>query len=241
MSDKKKTGPKYIAVTEGDSTWLLLDKARVNHPHLEKARITLAYRADWKADKDGLRTLGKCKKVSAVEKLFHGWDFVIILNHDVWVSKMLTEPQRLAILDHELCHAQVVEDKDGATVTDHEGRPKWRCRKHDLEEFRDIVKRHGIYKQDILDFCKAAMERQGQPLLAAEKMPDHDPETGEIREGIASVATPLLEAVRNLCPSGKDGFDSVEIECNGQKVTMDATTRENANKELKRRGVRAKG
>jgi hypothetical protein len=246
MSDKKKTGPKYISVTEGDSTWLLLDKARMHHPHLAEAKITLAYRRDWKADKDGLRTLGKCKKVSAVEKLFHGYDFVIILNFDVWMSEVLDEKKRLAILDHELCHAQVVEDKDGATVTDHEGRPKWRCRKHDLEEFRDIVNRHGVYKQDILDFVKEAMEKMGQPLLDADRQPvgvtlpehevaDADPETGEIREGIASVETPLLKAVRDLCPSGKDGLDSIEIECGGKKVKLDAGTRANANKELARR------
>ena len=181
---KKQKGPQYLEVTAADSTWKLLAKARVHHPHLEEARITLAYRKDWKADKDGLRTLGKCKKVSAVEKLFHGFDFVIILNADVWLSTMLTEKQRLAIMDHELCHAQVSEDEDGNALTDHDGRPKWRCRKHDLEEFRDIVDRHGVYKQDILDFVKSAMERMGQPLLDSEKqpeVPDHDPETGEVR------------------------------------------------------------
>jgi hypothetical protein len=104
------------------------------------------------------------------------------------MSEVLDEKKRLAILDHELCHAQVVEDEEGNTATDHDGRPKWRVRKHDLEEFREIVARHGIYKQDILEFCKTAMERMGQPLLSRETIPDHDPETGEILENVKRVS-----------------------------------------------------
>lgn len=165
----KKKHAKYVQPDSTDVVWALLADARKFHPHLEEAQITVAYRKDWRADKDGIRTLGKCKKVSAVEKIFHGFDFVIVLNHDIWVSDMLDAKKKLAILDHELCHAQVKLTEDDEPIVDHNGKPEYRCRKHDLEEFREIVERHGLYKADIVAFVRVALERTQQPLLTDAK------------------------------------------------------------------------
>lgn len=47
------------------------------------------------------------------------------------------------------------------------GRTCFRMRKHDLEEFREIVEKYGCYKKDIEDFCLAAInsKRPPQPSL----------------------------------------------------------------------------
>jgi DNA-binding IscR family transcriptional regulator len=39
---------------------------------------------------------------------------------------------------------------------DNEGRPKWRIVKHDLEEFADCVRRHGLITKDQRRFHEAA-------------------------------------------------------------------------------------
>jgi hypothetical protein len=39
--------------------------------------------------------------------------------------------------------------------TDEDGQPKWKLIGHDLEEFRDIVRRHGIWDENIRSFKDA--------------------------------------------------------------------------------------
>ena len=41
----------------------------------------------------------------------------------------------------------------------------WRIRKHDLEEFREIVARHGTWKGDIEKFAEALLAKKNEPLL----------------------------------------------------------------------------
>jgi hypothetical protein len=62
-------------------------------------------------------------------------------------------------------HAQQACDKDGKPREDERGRPVWRVRKHDIEEFREVVERHGCYKSDLEAFVKAALEARETPLF----------------------------------------------------------------------------
>lgn len=124
------------------------------HSHLLDARIALVWRSGWKPNKDGRLVLGKCRKNSEIDFKLMDFDFVILLNKEAW--EKLQDNQRRALLDHELCHAGVEEDEDGLVIEDKDGRSKWRIRKHDLEEFREIVERHGMYQEDISDFVEAA-------------------------------------------------------------------------------------
>lgn len=134
---------------------------KANHPHILRARIGAAWRRKLKRDKDGLLVLGKCVKASDLNKQFSDLDFVIVLNQEAWAS--LSDAQRTALLDHELCHANVAKDKNGAVKEDEDGRPVFRVRKHDLEEFREIVSRHGCYKADIEEFVRTAMDSKKPP------------------------------------------------------------------------------
>lgn len=67
--------------------------------------------------------------------------FIITANMSMWDG--LSFEQQTAVVDHELTHCYV--DEDGS----------YRLRKHDLEEFRSTVARHGAYLADIQAFAEA--------------------------------------------------------------------------------------
>jgi len=109
-------------------------------------RVALAWATAWKPDVDGRLTLGKCKKASDLDRELAPYDFVILLNRDFWQNPNVTDAQRQALLDHELMHAAIVYDEQGDPKVDERDRTCFRIRKHDIEEFADIVSRHGCYK-----------------------------------------------------------------------------------------------
>lgn len=128
-----------------------------HHEDLDRTnvRIALAWCTSWKADADGRLTLGKCKKATDLDRELAPYDFVILLNRDFWLNPRVSDLQRAALMDHELMHAACVYDEQGEIKTDERGRTCYRIRKHDLEEFADIVTRHGCYKSDIEQFAQA--------------------------------------------------------------------------------------
>ena len=126
-----------------------------HHEELRDARIALAWCTSWKADVDGHVTLGRCKKASDLDRELAAFDFVILLQRDFWMNAAVTDTQREALLDHELCHATVSYDDDGEPKVDERGRTVFRIRKHDIEEFQCIVDRHGTWKHDLEQFAQA--------------------------------------------------------------------------------------
>lgn len=146
----------------------LLDEIRAeNHFDTAEARIALAWKKGTKPDVDGHLILGKCVKASDLQRELVDYDFVIVLNKEVWEDPEFTRAQKLALIDHELCHAARAEDGDGHPMTDTKGRPVWRTRRHDIEEFRCIVERHGCYKRDLELFAREIVRKQNSPLLAS--------------------------------------------------------------------------
>jgi hypothetical protein len=99
----------------------------------------------------------------------HQYDIVILLNHEAWNSAEFSEKQMRALLDHELVHAEVAKNDDGEVKTDEQGRTCYRIRKHDIEEFTEIVHRHGLWKSDLARFAQVAMEQKKAPLLRMAK------------------------------------------------------------------------
>jgi hypothetical protein len=140
----------------GQPMYELLDRlVAKHHEELERAnaRIALAWCTSWKPDVDGRVTIGKCKKASDLDRELAAFDFIILLSKEFWYDA--SEKQRSALVDHELMHAAVKYDADGEPVRDERGRQVFRTRKHDLEEFSDIVQRHGTYKRDLEQFARA--------------------------------------------------------------------------------------
>ncbi len=137
-----------------------------HHEHLAEAKIALAWRFGWTANSDGQLTLGKTKKFTELEQDLCGCDFVILLNHEAWNAADFDASQQRALIDHELCHCAVKYDADGEVQLDKREKPVWRMRSHDVEEFADVVSRHGHWKADLLLFAQAALEKENAPLLA---------------------------------------------------------------------------
>lgn len=173
MKTKKSKKPKIEVIKREmepsglpHPAYVMMDELiPAHHDHLVEAKIVLAWNSAWKADDDNRLVLGKCKKVAPLEKELHGFDFVILLNRETWHLSEFTTAMKRALLDHELCHAQVKRDEDGEIKYDDKGRPVWRVRKHDLEEFREIVQRHGQWKSDIQEFVKTAVKASKAPLF----------------------------------------------------------------------------
>jgi len=92
-------------------------------------------------------------------------DFVILIDRNLWEGLDLS--QRVAIIDHELCHTGQARDEEGHLrfnrVT---GAPIWEIRGHDLEEFNGVIARHGV----AWDETRAEMARVMVEALSAESL-----------------------------------------------------------------------
>lgn len=136
---------------------LLDDLVEQHHEDLHRtdARIVLAWHKGLRPDVDGRLVLGKCKKATDLDRELSPFDFVILLNKEWWQDRRTTTAQQKALLDHEISHAALAYDEHGEPKRDERDRYVYRTRRHDLEEFSDVVARHGIYKRDIEAFARA--------------------------------------------------------------------------------------
>lgn len=170
MAKKAKAVPyRLIAPASQDGMVLyrwLLELLESHHQDVLDARFALAWHTGWKPDDDHHLTLGQCRKSSDLEREIQdaaAYDFVILLNQNFWLDPLVTDTQRRAVLDHELCHAAVKLGDDGLPAIDERGRVTYRIRKHDLEEFSTIAERYGCWKRDIEAFAKSlASARQDE-------------------------------------------------------------------------------
>jgi len=166
MVKPKQVNYELVPEVQVEPYKLLEQVRRKWHAELVDARIALAWRVRLKADKDGQLVLGRCVKVSDLHREVAEYDFIVVLNREVWDAPEFGKDKEMARLDHELCHAGVVLDKNGEKKQDERGRGVYRMRKHDIEEFCAVVERHGCYKRDLEAFAKALLRKAEAPLLA---------------------------------------------------------------------------
>lgn len=192
MSKPKKINFELIEPDAGGKTteaYLLLEEIRERwHDELDQARIALAWRKETNPDVDGHLVLGRCVKLSDLQREMLKLDFVIVLNKQVWDDERFTVEKKRALIDHELCHAAVSEDDDGARVYE-DGKPVFRVRKHDIEEFRCIIERHGCYKYDLEKFAESILKKYkpSTPGLFAPEREGVSPAVAEAIGGLVSV------------------------------------------------------
>jgi hypothetical protein len=136
-----------------------------NHFDTAEAKIALAWRKGTKPNADGKLVLGRCVKATDLQRELIDFDFVIVLNKEFWEDPEFDREKKLALLDHELCHAARAVDADGNAMVDTKQRPVWRVRGHDVEEFEEIVTRHGVWKRDLERFAEAIAKRNRSPLF----------------------------------------------------------------------------
>lgn len=154
---EKKPSRKAVnfqLIPEKESVYKTANKIiKKYHKSLRRAKISLVWRTSLKADRDGHLMLGRCIRVGDLLKEYIPYDFIILLNKEIW--EHLTSKQQKALLDHEIYHAAPAIGKDGHQKKDVRGRYCFRTRKHELEEFSKIVERHGAYLPDIQRFAEA--------------------------------------------------------------------------------------
>lgn len=132
------------------------------HPHLADSRIEYVF-IDTIPNKGGKEVWGSMRKITNLpaylgadesdkERGINTPFFVLSITEPVW--KDLSDKERIALVDHELCHG-------GVEVTE-EGDYKLGIIPHDLEEFSCIVERHGLWRKDVEQFFKAGKQKQGK-------------------------------------------------------------------------------
>lgn len=142
---------------------LLEDVRYAHHEDTAEARIVLALKS-YSADVDGRVKLGECIKAPELWQRIAEVDAVIALNKELWPH--LKPDQRRALLDHELCHlAPKLDPKTLDHAETPDGIKLWRIRKHDIEEFAPIVRRHGFWDGDLQRFAAAVIEAKAKPLF----------------------------------------------------------------------------
>jgi hypothetical protein len=165
---RRSPKPKQVAYTllernEHPNEYRLLQKLlAAYHEDVREARFVLAWCRSWKRDVDGHQKLGMCRKATDLDRELAPFDFVVLLNEGFWTDPSVTDEQREALLDHELCHAEVALDKYGSPKRDGRDRLIFRIRRHDVEEFTCIGERHGLWKRDLEQFA-AALRRSKKP------------------------------------------------------------------------------
>lgn len=133
------------------------------HQHLIDFSVKMEYIFVDKTPKGkGREIWGTCRKVSSLNAFLanaqEGSDpfFVITISEPIW--DILPHDKRVALVDHELCHASAEacqkEDDDESDPV------KLSIMPHDLEEFACIVRRHGLWRDDVEAFVKAATKKE---------------------------------------------------------------------------------
>lgn len=105
---------------------------REKRPDILNAGVSVCFLSSMKQKKKGKThiVLGECKKVSPLQKIFCPFDFLIIIYE--LNCEGLTEDQMKILIWHELLHIGIDENGDHYIVP------------HDIEEFFDIIKEHGM-------------------------------------------------------------------------------------------------
>ena len=138
------------------------------HPELATARIMYVFVSEtWK--KNGKDQLGKVQKFSGFNEWALEHDFAVSVAQDKWQE--LTESQRTALVDHLLEHCTGEEDEDTGEMT-------WKLRDPDVQEFPNILHRHGAWNESLQGFVSMA---QGIDIdaLVAEETAEEEKETEE--------------------------------------------------------------
>lgn len=163
MPDWKKATPDVLKMAER-----LIEK---HHKSLIGARIGFLFRDKAQKSK-GKIILGKASKVSPRLQPYLNYDFLIWIAEEEWDNML--QAAREALLDHELCHCYM--GVDGPKILP-----------HDIEEFRDIIDRHGFWSTDLM-LIKPVLQRR---LPGIEEKP-------EARKGSVEAVDPDPQVVGEL-------------------------------------------
>lgn len=116
------------------------------HPELVDARIRYLF-CEKSSKKNGVDQPGKVHKLSGLKEYLLETDYIVEVALDKWND--LTETQRAALVDHLLERCWGEEDEQT-------GEMKWKLRDPDVQEFATILRRHGIWQENLRNFVEVA-------------------------------------------------------------------------------------
>ena len=142
---REPKGPKYADAPEVQE--LAKKQIEDHHGSLVEARIVYLYR-NGKWTSKGRTVLGKSKLAAEDARFVGNYDFIIIINLEAW--NRAGGKTREAMVDHYLtcCNREV----------DRAGNNKWGIAEPDVHEFISIVRRHGVWEEELQKLMKAAKE-----------------------------------------------------------------------------------
>lgn len=124
------------------------------HPELAEFNIGFLFRSE-AATSAGRMVLGQAAKAPAKLAPFMDLDGIIWLAEVEFLS--FSPLQRRALIDHELCHFEV---NDAGELT---------LRGHDIEEFKVIIERYGLWRTDLEFVAPAIVAATQAPLPGFER------------------------------------------------------------------------
>lgn len=137
-------------------------------------------------------------------------DAQIVVDRAYWIA--CTQPQRDALIDHELTHLErVVNAKTGKPKRDALDRPKLAMRKHDhqLGWFAEVAERHGAASCEVRQ-AKQLVAQAGQMYFPFEFKPKTS----------AEMAADIQQRMRDNLP---EGVSDVTVTFNGETGEVGAT------------------
>ena len=106
----------------------------------------------------------KVKKASAFERFVTGYFFLLFVDRDRWADFL--PDGKLALIDHELMHIKrkPEERMEGEEVVkgwaDSADPASWEIRGHDVEDFADILARHGLWNDSSKLYVESYKDNQ---------------------------------------------------------------------------------
>lgn len=135
--------------------------------HLQDARIAVAWRKGWPAVEDRIK-LGQMKLASDCDRAYKNYDFLMLLNSEVYRNGASKEESLTMTIHHQLLRGAPALDREGEQKTDEKDRLCWKTRRPPIVEFPEIIKTYGIEKTLGLTAAAVALVRErSRPLLDA--------------------------------------------------------------------------
>ena len=140
------------------------------HSHIIDFAVKIRYLfVDKTPNSKGKEVWGTCRKVTGLNAYLEGHNpdsepfFVITISKDIW--DILPSDKKYALVDHELCHAwadvkQQKEEAESDSTMECDNPVRLSLKTHDLEEFSCIVRRHGLWREEIEDFVNEALKEK---------------------------------------------------------------------------------
>lgn len=158
-----------------------IDWVTANHlPDLVDVRIGISWHNNMKPDSDGRTELGTCRLVGDPARQQSSLDVNIILNQEWWYHNATSDEMRKALIMHQMMHIGVRKDDNGDVKKDELSRTRLYTRKHNLEEFREVIGVFGMYVDELSTAYNVMREAEANHPQPEEPDPESETEVTDL-------------------------------------------------------------